>query len=185
MIDINSVRPGMTIMYNDRIHEVIEYQHVKPGKGGAFVRTRLKDYETGAVQDVTFRSGIKVEQVILDKREMEFLYRENESFIFMDMETYDQIPIGGSLIEKVKPFLKENLSATVRMHGDTPVSVEIPDFVELKVTHTEPGVRGDTASGATKPATLETGHTVQVPLFIDNDQLLKIDTRTGEYVERV
>lgn len=185
MIDINSVRPGMTILYNDRIHEVVEFQHVKPGKGGAFVRTRLKDYETGTVQDVTFRAGIKIEQVIIDKREMEFLYRDGDRYVFMDTETFDQVPISGALIEKVKNYLTENLPVTVRMHQGKPVGIDIPDFVQLKVTQTDPGVRGDTASGGTKPATLETGLTVQVPLFVSEGDVLKIDTRTGKYVERV
>jgi len=163
----------------------VEFQHVKPGKGSAFVRTKLKNVQTGAVIDRTFRSGDKVEEVRLEKRQMQYLYAEGDIYHFMDAETYEQLGIPAGTVGEAAHFLKENETAYVLIALEKPIGVELPKFVELAVVHTEPGVKGDTATGAVKPATLETGAVVNVPLFVNQGDVLKIDTRTGDYVERV
>lgn len=164
---------------------IVEFQHVKPGKGMGFVRTRLKNVRTGAVLDRTFRSGEQVEEVRLERREMQFLYRSDDMLYFMDTETYEQFSVPAEAAGDAVLFLKEGDTASVLMDGDTPVGVEVPYFVELKVVETEPGVRGDTATGGSKPAKLETGLVVQVPLFVEEGDTVKVDTRTREYIERV
>ena len=164
---------------------IVEFQHVKPGKGMGFVRTRLKNVRTGAVLDRTFRSGEQVEEVRLERREMQFLYRSDDMLYFMDTETYEQFSVPVEAAGDAVLFLKEGDTASVLMDGDTPVGVEVPYFVELKVVETEPGVRGDTATGGSKPAKLETGLVVQVPLFVEEGDTVKVDTRTREYIERV
>jgi len=164
---------------------IVEFQHVKPGKGMGFVRTRLKNVRTGAVLDRTFRSGEQVEEVRLERREMQFLYRSDDMLYFMDTETYEQFSVPVEAAGDAVLFLKEGEAASVLMDGDTPVGVEVPYFVELKVVETEPGVRGDTATGGSKPAKLETGLVVQVPLFVEEGDTVKVDTRTREYIERV
>jgi len=164
---------------------IVEFQHVKPGKGMGFVRTRLKNVRTGAVLDRTFRSGEQVEEVRLERREMQFLYRSDDMLYFMDTETYEQFSVPVEAAGDAVLFLKEGEAASVFMDGDTPVGVEVPYFVELKVVETEPGVRGDTATGGSKPAKLETGLVVQVPLFVEEGDTVKVDTRTREYIERV
>jgi len=164
---------------------IVEFQHVKPGKGMGFVRTRLKNVRTGAVLDRTFRSGEQVEEVRLERREMQFLYRSDDMLYFMDTETYEQFSVPVDAAGDAVLFLKEGEAASVFMDGDTPVGVEVPYFVELKVVETEPGVRGDTATGGSKPAKLETGLVVQVPLFVEEGDTVKVDTRTREYIERV
>jgi len=184
MADTTHFRNGFTMILDGEIFSIVEFQHVKPGKGGAFVRTRLKNFQTGAVIDRTFRSGDKVEEVRVEKREMQYLYSEVELFHFMDLETYDQIGVSRNTVGKAADLLKENESAFVLTARGQVIGVELPNFVHLAVTHTEPGVRGDTATGAVKPATLETGAQVSVPLFVNEGDVLKIDTRTGEYVER-
>lgn len=185
MADTSNFRNGFTMNLEDAIYSIVEFQHVKPGKGGAFVRTKLKNMYTGAVIDRTFRSGDKVNEVRVEKREMQFLYSENDFFHFMDSETYEQTQLSSETVDDAAQFLIENETVYVSMVENTPITIELPNFVELTVTHTEPGIRGDTAQGSTKPATLETGAVVSVPLFVNQGEKLKIDTRNGEYVERV
>ena len=185
MADTTDFRNGFTISLDGELFSIVEFQHVKPGKGSAFVRTKLKNTKTGAVLDRTFRSGDKVEQVRLEKRQMQYLYSDQGLYYFMDLDTYDQIPVPAALVGTASNLLKESENAFLLIAGEEVVSVELPNFVSLVVTHTEPGIKGDTATGAVKPATLETGYVVQVPLFINKGDQLKVDTRTGEYVERV
>ena len=166
------------------LYSIAEFQHVKPGKGVAFVRTKLKNVQTGAVIDRTFRSGDKVEEVRIEKREMQYLYSEGDTYHFMDVETYEQLDISREIAGKTTELLKENETTFVLIAQGRPIGVDLPNFVNLKIVHTEPGVRGDTATGGVKPATLETGAVVMVLLFINQGEVLKIDTRTGEYVER-
>ena len=180
MADTTDFRNGFTMLLDGELFSIVEFQHVKPGKGGAFVRTRLKNVKTGAVIDRTFRSGDKVEEVRVEKREMQYLYSEGEVYYFMDLETYDQIGIQKEVVGKAAELLKENENAFVLTARGSAIGVELPNFVQLRVSHTEPGVRGDTATGAVKPAVLETGAQVQVPLFVNEGDLLKIDTRTPE-----
>jgi len=175
----------MVIRLEGELFTIVEFQHVKPGKGMGFVRTRLKNVRTGAVLDRTFRSGEQVEEVRLERREMQFLYRSDDMLYFMDTETYEQFSVPADAAGDAVLFLKEGDTTSVLMDGDTPVGVEVPYFVELKVVETEPGVRGDTATGGSKPAKLETGLVVQVPLFVEEGDTVKVDTRTREYIERV
>ena len=185
MADTTDFRNGFTMSLDGEIFSIVEFQHVKPGKGSAFVRTKLKNTKTGAVLDRTFRSGDKVEQIRLEKRQMQYLYADQGLYYFMDLDTYDQIPVSTEIVGVASNLLKESENAFLLIAGEEIVSVELPNFVSLAVTHTEPGVKGDTATGAVKPATLETGYVVQVPLFVNKGDQLKVDTRTGEYVERV
>ncbi|MSR83256.1 MAG: elongation factor P [Candidatus Latescibacteria bacterium] len=185
MADTSDFRNGFTMLLDNALVSIVEFQHVKPGKGSAFVRTKLKNVTTGAVLDRTFRSGDKMEEVRLEKRQMQYLYAEGETFHFMDTETYEQLAIPASLVGEDAGFLKENEMTYVLIALEKPIGVELPKFVELKVSQTDPGMRGDTATGAVKPATLETGAVVNVPLFINQGDVLRIDTRTGDYVERV
>ena len=185
MADTTDFRNGFTMTLEDAIYSIVEFQHVKPGKGGAFVRTKLKNVRTGAVIDRTFRSGDKVEEIRIEKREMQFLYSETDLYHFMDSETYEQTQLPRETVGDAARFLVENETTYISVADGVPLAVELPNFVELTVAHTEPGVRGDTAQGASKPATLETGAVVSVPLFVNQGEKLKIDTRTGEYVERV
>jgi len=185
MYNTSDIRKGLKIELNDEPYIIIDFLHVKPGKGAAFVRTKIKNLITGQVLDKTFKVGEKIKKPDLEEKEMQFLYSDDENFYFMDNETYDQIPISKEKLEYEKNFLKENINVTVLFFKGEPVSVELPNFVELEVTHTEPWIKGDTVSSATKPATVETGYTLNVPLFINNGDIIKVDTRTGEYVERV
>ncbi|MDY6826643.1 MAG: elongation factor P [Bacillota bacterium] len=185
MISTNDFHNGISIELDGEIFIVLEFQHVKPGKGAAFVRSKLKNLRTGSIVDRTFRAGEKVNQAHLDRKEMEYLYRDGEHFYIMDLETYEQIILTAEQIGEGVKYLKENDHLNVLMHGEKVVGVEMPVAVNLQVTETEPGVKGDTATGATKAATLETGVTVQVPLFINSGDEVKIDTRTGDYIERV
>jgi len=164
---------------------IVEAVHVKPGKGVAFVKTRIKSLISGRVQSITYRSGDKVDKPDLEERDMEYLYVEDPFYVFMDTESYEQFNIPKDSLESVLPFLKDNLGVTVLFHNDRPINVELPNFVVLKVVQTDPGVKGDTASGGSKPATLETGHVIQVPLYLEEGQLVKVDTRSGDYAERV
>ncbi|UCF06206.1 MAG: elongation factor P [bacterium] len=185
MADTSDFRNGMIIKLEGRLYSINEFLHVKPGKGGAFVRTKLKQIPEGAVIDKTFRAGEKVEEVRVERRTYQYLYNSGDLFYMMDTETYEQIPISKALVDDALPYLKENTNVTVLMDGDQPIAVELPTFVELAVAETEPGVRGDTAQGGSKSATLETGAVTSVPLFIEIGDVLKIDTRTGRYIERV
>ena len=185
MADTSDFRNGMVLDYEGSYYLIVEFQHVKPGKGGAFVRTKLKNVQTGSVIDRTFRAGEKLTEARLERTSFQYLYSDGSSFHFMNTETFDQLTIPAERVESEKGFLKENLKVVMLMKGDEPLSLEVPTFVELSVRETDPGVRGDTASGGSKPATLETGLVVQVPLFIHVGDVLKIDTRTGQYVERM
>jgi len=185
MVSTSEFRNGLVIRLDGELFTMVEFQHVKPGKGGAFVRTRLKNVNTGRVIDRTFRSGERVEDIRLEKKTVQYLYREESSFVFMDTTSYDQIAASEDVVGDIAEFLKEGMEVEVVFHGKDPISVELPIFVELEVTKTEPGVRGDTASGGSKPATLETGAVIQVPLFLEEGERVKVDTRTGTYVERV
>jgi len=178
-------RKGLKIELNGEPFVIVDFLHVKPGKGGAFVRTTLKSLITGNVLDKTFRSGEKVDKPDLEEKSMQYLYESDGEYHFMDTETYEQLFITEDQLAESTNYLQENVEVDVLFHNGKPIGVELPIFVGLKVTSTEPGVKGDTAGGATKPATLETGMTVQVPLFINEGEVLKIDTRTGKYMERV
>ena len=184
-ISTNDLKNGITLNLDNTLFTVVEFQHVKPGKGGAFVRTRLRNLRTGNMLDRTFNAGIKVEQAILEKRDMQFLYKDGEDYVFMDTETYDQVNIKPVALGDAADYLVENAVAIIATHDGEIVSVEIPAAVELEVTVTEPGVQGDRVSGARKPATLQTGKVIQVPLFINQGDKVKVDTRTGDYITRV
>ena len=179
-----NIRNGAVILHKNKRMKVVEFQHVKPGKGGAFVRTKLKDIKTGKIIDETFNSGHKLEFIRVEAKQMQFLYVDGESHIFMDNETFDQINIQSNLIGDSVNFLTSGLNVDLLFDGNNVLDVRMPAHVVLEVSDTEPGFKGNTATGATKPATLETGYILNVPLFIDEGEKLKIDTRTGEYVER-
>jgi elongation factor P len=184
-VSTNDLKNGMTLDLPEGLFSVVEFQHVKPGKGGAFVRTKLKNVRTGAVLDRTYRADEKLEQAIVDKREMQFLYRDGQQLVFMDNSTYDQMQLDETNLGDAPRFLKEGDSAVLQLYKGEVVGVDLPAAVELLVTETEPGVQGDRVSGARKPATLETGHVVQVPLFVNIGDKVKVDTRSGEYLTRV
>jgi elongation factor P len=184
-ISTNDFKTGMTLELDNGLWSVVEFQHVKPGKGGAFVRSKLKNVRTGQVVDKTFNAGIKVEQALLDKRDMQFLYRDGGEYVFMDTDTYEQMTVAPSALGDAADYLVENAVAILAMYQDEIVSVEIPASVELRIAETEPGIQGDRVSGARKPATLETGKVIQVPLFIGPGERVKVDTRSGEYITRV
>ena len=185
MISVNEFKNGLTIQYNNDLWRIVEFQHVKPGKGSAFVRSKLKSLRTGAVQEYTFRSTAKVETADIQTKSMQYLYNEGDLYYFMDVETYDQIALSANDIGDALKFVKENEMCKLCSHNGSVFSVEPPLFVELEITDTEPGFKGDTATGATKPAVVETGATVYVPLFVEQGDVIKIDTRTGEYLSRV
>lgn len=185
MITTNQFKTGMTIDIDGVLYGIVNFQHVKPGKGGAFVRTKLKNVKTGAVIDKTFRAGEKVEQAHLEGKKMQYLYNDDNAYHFMDNETFDQFTLTKEEMGDAVLFLKENMEAHVTMFEGKPIGIEAPMFVELEVTETEPGVKGDTVSGGTKPATLETGVVISVPLFINAGDMIKIDTRTQTYIIRV
>ena len=185
MISTNNFQTGLTIQVDGELYQVVDFQHVKPGKGSAFVRTRLKNMRTGTITENTFRAGEKVNKAIIERRQMEYLYYDGQNYIFMDTETYEQFPLSEQQMENKVKYLKENMRLDILYHEAEPLDVELPVAVELKVVETDPGFKGDTASGGSKPATLETGLVVQVPFFINEGDVLKIDTRTGEYLERV
>ncbi len=183
-VTTNDLRNGMTLDLPEGLFGVVEFQHVKPGKGGAFVRTKLKNVRTGAVIERTFRADERVEQAIVDKRDMQYLYRDGEQYVFMDSVSYDQMHVNPSALGDAARYLKEGDSAVLQLYASEIVGVELPAAVELTVTDTEPGVQGDRVSGARKPATLETGLVVQVPLFVNTGDAIKVDTRSGEYITR-
>ena len=176
---------GMCIEYNNKLCTIVEFQHVKPGKGGAFVRTKLRDIKTGRVVDYTFNAGTKFDSVRLETKKMQFLYSDGTDFNFMDMSSFEQLSIPAETVGSAANWLKENDEATLMYAGDELISIEPPMFVELEVTETEPGFKGDTATNTTKPATLETGVTIQVPTFVEIGDVLQIDSRDGRFVKRV
>jgi elongation factor P len=183
-VTTNDLRNGMTLDLPDGLFSVVEFQHVKPGKGGAFVRTKLKNVRTGAVLERTFRADERVEQAIVDKREMQLLYRDGTDYVFMDVTSYDQLHVSPATLGDAAQFVKEGDNAVLQMYAGEVVGVDLPAAVELTVAETEPGVQGDRVSGARKPATLETGLVVQVPLFVNPGERIKVDTRSGEYITR-
>ena len=183
-ISTNDLKNGMALDLPEGLVNVVEFQHVKPGKGGAFVRTKLKNVRTGAVIDRTYRADEKLGLAMIDKREMQFLYREGDDYVFMDNTSYEQINVGPAALGEAAQFLVEGSAAVLQMYEDEIVGVDLPAAVELAITETEPGVQGDRVSGARKAATLETGFTLQVPLFVNVGDRVKVDTRTGEYLSR-
>ena len=183
-ITTNDLKNGMSLNLPEGLYQVVEFQHVKPGKGGAFVRTTLRNVRTGRQLDKTFRAGVKVEQAMIDKRDMQYLYRDGADYVFMDNETYEQLHVAPESLGSAADYLLESASAVLQMYGDEIVGVDLPAAVELTVTETEPGVQGDRVSGALKPATVETGKVVQVPLFVNVGDKLRIDTRSGDYITR-
>jgi elongation factor P len=184
-VSTNDLKNGMALNLPEGLMTVVEFQHVKPGKGGAFVRTKLRNYRTGAVLERTYRADEKLTLAIIEKREMQYLYRDGDSFTFMDNTTYEQTPVDGAALGDAVKYIKEGDTVILPSYQDQVVGVELPAAVELEVTQTDPGVQGDRVSGAKKPATLETGVVVQVPLFVDTGDRIKVDTRTGEYLTRV
>lgn len=184
MATTNDLKNGMTLDIEGQLWTVVEFQHVKPGKGPAFVRTKLKQVLTGKVVDKTFNAGVKVDVAILEKREMNFLYKEGEDFVFMDNKTFDQMTISAATVGDSARYMLENTEAIVAIHENNPLYIELPASVTLTVTYTEPGLQGDRSSGGTKPATVETGIEIQVPLFIKQDEKVLVDTRDGSYLGR-
>jgi elongation factor P len=180
----NDLKNGMTLDIEGQLWTVVEFQHVKPGKGPAFVRTKLKQVLTGKVVDKTYNAGVKVEIAILEKRDMNFLYKEGDDFVFMDNQNFDQMTISAATVGDASNYMLENTEAIVAIHEGNPLYIELPASVELTVTYTEPGLQGDRSSGGTKPATVETGIEVQVPLFIKQDEKILVDTRDGSYQGR-
>jgi elongation factor P len=183
-ISTNDLKNGMCLKLPEGLMTVVEFQHVKPGKGGAFVRTKLKNFRTGAVLEKTFRADEKVAMAVIDKREMQYLYREGSALVFMDTSTYEQVHVEAAQLGDAVDYLREGDSAVLPTHDGQVVGVDLPAAVALQVTQTEPGIQGDRVSGARKPATLETGLVVQVPLFVEPGEAIKVDTRSGEYLGR-
>src|SRR6266516_3296609 len=183
-VSTNDLKRGMTLDLDGTLYQVIEFQHVKPGKGGAFVRTKLRNVKTGAVIDRTFNAGVNVGLAIVERTEMQYLYRDGRDFVFMDTDTYEQHSVPADVVGDGGNYLTEGATATVSVHDGHAIAVELPASVVLRVTQTDPGVQGNRVSGAFKPATLETGFVVQVPLFVGEGDLVKVDTRSGEYLTR-
>jgi elongation factor P len=185
MISAGDFRKGITVEMDNTVYTIVDFQHVKPGKGAAFVRTKLKNIVTGGVQEKTFSPTDRLPRAHVETKEMQFLYNDGDLFYFMDLETYEQIPLNRDQVEDAMLYVKENSNVTIKFFKGAAFSVEPPNFVELEVVQTEPGFKGDTATGGSKPCTLETGATLQVPLFINIGDIIRVDTRTGEYMERV
>ncbi|AVP68554.1 elongation factor P [Rhodococcus hoagii] len=185
MADTSDFKNGLVLKIEGQLWQIIEFQHVKPGKGPAFVRTKMKNVLSGKTVDKTFNAGVKVETATVDRRDMTYLYHDGSDYIFMDGDTYDQIPIGEATVGDGARFLLENMQVQVATHEGAPLFVELPVTVELEVKHTDPGLQGDRSTGGTKPATLETGAEIQVPLFINTGDKLKVDSRDGNYLGRV
>lgn len=184
MISAGEFRKGMTFEIDGEPHVVLDFQHVKPGKGAAFVRTKYKNILTGAIREDAFNPTEKFNQAHIDTKQMQYSYNDGELYYFMDMETYDMVPLGKEDVEDAIRFIRENDMATIKFYNGTAFSVEAPNFVDLKVIETEPGVKGNTATNVTKPATVETGAIIQVPIFIEEGEMIQIDTRSGEYLGR-
>ena len=184
-ITTNDLKTGITLELDNGLFQVVEFQHVKPGKGGAFVRTKLRNVRTGAVLEKTFNAGIRVEQAIVDRQDMQFLYRDGDDYVFMNTATYDQLHVQPKSLGDATDYLVEQAVAQIAQHDGEIIGVEIPASVELTIANTEPGVQGDRVSGARKPAELETGKTIQVPLFVNPGDRVRVDTRSGDYITRV
>ncbi len=185
MATTNDLKNGLVLNLDGQLWSVVEFQHVKPGKGGAFVRTKLKNVLSGKVVDKTFNAGTKVDTATVDKRDMQFVYKDGDDFVFMDSTTYDQLPVSASVVGDCANFMLENQEAIVAVHEGTPLYIELPTSVVLEITYTEPGLQGDRSTGGTKPATLQTGYQIQVPLFLETGTKVKVDTRSGDYLGRV
>jgi len=185
MATTNDIKNGSVLDLEGQLWSVIEFQHVKPGKGGAFVRTKLRNVRSGKVVDKTFNAGTKIDFATVDRRDYVYLYQDGENFVFMDNTDYDQVSLPGEAVGDAKNYMLENQPVTIAMHNGEALSVDLPASVILEVTYTEPGLQGDRSSAGTKPATLETGHEIQVPLFLEQNTKVKVDTRTGEYLGRV
>ena len=184
MATTNDLKNGLVLNLDGQLWSVVEFQHVKPGKGGAFVRTKLKNVLSGKVVDKTFNAGVKVDTATVDKRSMQYLYKDGEDWIFMDTQTYDQLPVSTTTVGDGAKYLLENQEAIIAIHEGTPLYVELPASVELTVEYTEPGLQGDRSTGGTKPARLETGAEIQVPLFLETGERIRVDTRDGSYLGR-
>lgn len=184
MATTNDLKNGLVLKIDGNLWAVVDFQHVKPGKGGAFVRTKLKNVLTGKVVDRTFNAGVKVETASVDKRTMQYLYKDGADWVFMDVQTYDQLPVSEAVVGEASNYLLENQEAIVAVHEGLPIYIELPANVELTVEYTEPGLQGDRSSGGTKPARLETGAEIQVPLFLENGERIRVDTRDGSYLGR-
>ncbi len=185
MVSASDFKKGITMVWNDGLWQIVDFQHVKPGKGAAFVRAKIKNVKTGAIREETFNPSDKFPKAHIETKEMQYLYNDGELYHFMDLESYEQIPLNHDQVEDAIIYIKENENAIMRFYEGKPFEVLAPNFVELEVVETEPGFKGDTATGANKPARLETGATVTVPLFVEIGDVLKVDTRTGEYLSRV
>lgn len=185
MATTNDIKNGTVLKLDGQLWTVIEFQHVKPGKGGAFVRTKLKNVLSGKVVDKTFNAGLKVETANVDKRDMQYLYQDGDGYVFMDLDTYDQLTIPAATVGDARNYLLESQNAVVATHDGEPLFIELPAAVVLEITYTEPGLQGDRSTGGTKPATLETGAEIQVPLFLEQGTRVKVDTRNGDYLGRV
>ncbi len=184
MISVNDFKTGMTIIYEDAIYQVLEFQHVKPGKGAAFVKAKMRNLRTGAIIEKTFNSSVRVEQARIEKRDMQFLYSQGDSYFFMNMESYDQVELTTKQLGDEVKFLKENLIVTISFYEGEVLGLILPDKIEMKIVHSEPAVKGNTSSGAMKDATLETGMTIKVPLFVEEGETVVISTSDGKYVSR-
>ena len=185
MASTADIRNGVVLNMDGQLWTVIEFQHVKPGKGGAFVRTKVKNVVTGKTVDRTFNAGAKIETEVVDRREFQYLYKDGDGFVFMDVANYDQITISDTIVGDAANFMLENQNVTVALHNGDPLYIELPASVVLEITYTEPGLQGDRSTGGTKPATVETGYQIQVPLFLEQGTKVKVDTRTGDYLSRV
>ncbi|WP_300386040.1 elongation factor P [Clostridium sp.] len=185
MISAGDIRKGTTFEHEGQVYTVIEFLHVKPGKGAAFVRTKLRNVISGGVTDITFNPTTKLQEAVIERKEMQYLYSDGELYYFMDQETFEQIPLEYEKVEDAIKYLKENMFAIIKFYKNEAFSVEAPNFVELLITQADPGVKGNTATNSLKPATLETGAVVNVPMFVNEGVVIRIDTRTGEYMERV
>jgi elongation factor P len=184
-VDTSQFRNGLKIELDGEPFVIVYFQHVKPGKGGAFVRTKVKNLKTGRVLDRRFRSGERVEEADIEDRKMQYLYQDGDQYVFMDSDTYEQTPFSSEQVGDSRKYLKENLDIDVLFWRGKPINIELPSFIKAVITECEPGIKGDTASNVTKPATIETGAVIQVPLFIKEGETIRVDTRSGEYVERV
>lgn len=185
MASTTDIKNGQVLKIEGQLWSIIEFQHVKPGKGGAFVRTKMRNVLTGRVLEKTYNAGAKIETATVDRRDYQYLYQDGEDFVFMDLSDYDQITVSGTVVGDTAGYMLENQNATIAMHEGAPLYVELPPSVTLEITYTEPGLQGDRSSAGTKPATLETGKEIQVPLFVNQNTKVKVDTRTGEYLGRV
>ncbi|KUG61866.1 elongation factor P [Kocuria sp. CPCC 205292] len=185
MATTNDIKNGTVLKLEGNLWNVIEFQHVKPGKGGAFVRTKMRNIRSGKVVDKTFNAGAKIETATVDRSEYQYLYQDGADYVFMDNKTYDQITVPGEVVGDAANFMLENLNATIAMYEGAPLYIELPASVVLEITYTEPGLQGDRSTGGTKPATVETGYQIQVPLFLEQGTKVKVDTRTGDYLGRV